>query len=118
MTHNAFCLGRPARGRLPWHSKRGLRRDNFGPTGISERVKPYPVNATTAEIKHRDLFAESRATPNDYPVNIVRSELLGHALKSLQTRFKDERLFDDSYRSLYVKDLRDDKQGIIVHRRT
>ncbi len=58
-------------------------------------------------------FAGSRATPEDYPLNVVRSEAFGHALKSLQTRFKNERLFHDSYRSLYIKDLYDDKDGMV-----
>lgn len=57
-------------------------------------------------------FANSCDAPEDYPLNILRTEVFGHTLKSLQTRFKSERLFHPEYRSLYLLDLHNDKTGI------
>ncbi|KAK3316574.1 hypothetical protein B0H66DRAFT_298763 [Apodospora peruviana] len=61
--------------------------------------------ANTAE------FTRSCKESADYPLNVVRTDVFGHSLKSLQTILKDGRLFDQEFRSLYIRDLHQDKNA-------
>jgi len=52
-------------------------------------------------------FAEACQRSKEYPLTILRTEVFGHAQKSLQTRLNQEGLFHPSYRALYVRDLQE-----------
>ncbi|GAB1319452.1 hypothetical protein MFIFM68171_09662 [Madurella fahalii] len=57
-----------------------------------------------------DLLAQFEACcqqSNEYPLNILRTEVFSHTKKALQTRLDQGGLFHDSYRLLYVLDLCD-----------
>lgn len=52
-------------------------------------------------------FAEAYQRFREYPLTVLRTEVFGHAQKSLQTRLNQEGLFHPSHRALYVRDLQE-----------
>jgi hypothetical protein len=52
-------------------------------------------------------FAAAYQRPQEYPLTVLRTDVFGHAQKSLQERLGQEGLFHKSERSLYVRDLQE-----------
>lgn len=52
-------------------------------------------------------FAAACQRPQEYPLTVLRTDVFGHAQKSLQERLGQDGLFHPSERSLYVQDLQE-----------
>jgi hypothetical protein len=52
-------------------------------------------------------FAATLQRSKEYPSTVLRTDVFGHAQKSLQERLSQEGLFHKSERSLYVRDLQE-----------
>jgi len=61
-------------------------------------------------VKIDDIAAEyskCRKEYQDYPLNLLRTEVFGHRHRSLLTRLNQEGYFHSSHQALYVRDLRE-----------